>query len=136
MEKSVLTPEPFDLPEDADFRVWRDSGVLRTMAEQGIRFDGIFSAWGRLDADEAVREWITWPNLSDQEDADGKLIDIVTGGEDWSEKTVARLAGILKNADWAVHERIIDWMQRYPGKGMLKDQEPAFRNLLEKEGGP
>jgi hypothetical protein len=60
----------------------------------------------------------------------------VTGGEDWSEKTVARLAGILKNADWAVHERIIDWMQRYPGKGMLKDQEPAFRNLLEKEGGP
>ncbi|MDB6079313.1 MAG: hypothetical protein JWO82_3060 [Akkermansiaceae bacterium] len=131
----ALMPDTLYLYNVEHFAAWRDSGVLRTLAKQGVQFGDIFDSWSALDADEAVREWAIWPNLSGQ-DADYAFRCMVeNGSSDWSEETVARLAGLLKNADQPTHERIVDWMRRFPDERKLKDQEPAFRELLEKEGG-
>lgn len=131
--KPVMIPDRLDLSETVDFRNWRDSGVLRTLAEEGVRFDGIFRSWGKLDADEAVREWATWPNLS-TDDANAELRAILLGGEDWSAEAVTRLAGVLKNAGPDAHDRIVEWM-RGPGQDDLEDQAEDFRKLLQQEGG-
>jgi len=52
------------------FEAWRDSGMLRSLAEMGINVSP-FDQWSRLDAKEALKEWATWPRLSEDEGING-----------------------------------------------------------------
>jgi hypothetical protein len=135
-----IRQNPLNVPPDADYQVWIDSGAARAAIEQGVTLEGIFPRWFLDAPQDALAAWASWPSPDTPARSDAFLMEILENawrrastqdllkpGQDSDSAIFDPLAQAFSSADPAISARLAESLARL-------QQQPYASNAIKALG--